>query len=215
MKFWIYHTRYFSLHTIKIHAMSHDITNMHACMYACTYTRTYIGLQCIAERRRVMQSVAVFNYCSTGSRVELFLQHTATHCNTLQHKVYRLAREILPRNSQHLPAQPQARVICWVRACHLYLSAALSSATCVAVYCSALQCGAVSALARESQCFAEFAHALYAHHQLDLWNVQCSVLQYVAACCSMLRRIAAYCSVLQCVVVCCSVLQCVAVCCEM
>ena len=118
---------------------------------------------------------------------EQMLQHTATHCNTLQDASIRDVRQ--PYRSERL---------------------LLNACTHVAVRCSMLQCVAVccsdASLLMLNACTHANTHACVA--------VCCSVLQCVAACCSVLQYVAMYCSVLQCVVVSCSMLQCCAVCCS-
>ena len=49
-------------------------------------TRLLSVLQCVAVRRRLLQTVAVWYVWYRGFKCkENILQHTATHCNTLQH----------------------------------------------------------------------------------------------------------------------------------
>jgi len=68
---------------------------------------------------------------------------------------------------------------------------------CVAVYCSVLQCVAVTPM-----------HMSDDTHSLDAADGG-RVLQCDAVYCSVLQGVAGCCSVLQCVAVCCRVLQCV------
>jgi len=145
------------------------------------------------------------------------LQHTATHCNTLQHTatpgprlVFNCGRQdtlqhLLQHTATHCNTLQHTATHCNTQAdfetlSHLihesFLDLVRTSGA--AVYCSALQrvaacCSVLQHVARESF--------------VDLVRKLCLV------CCSVLQRVAVCCSVLQCVAVfCCSVMQCVAVC---
>jgi len=136
------------------------------------------------------------------------LQHTATHCNTLQHTCSVLQNVIKQSECRHYilhrvmcsttsllyaggrAVSPSQVGVSWVPECHYHiLHRAMCNTTpllyavlqCVAVCCSVLQCVAVC----------------------------CSVLQCVAVCCSVYRvRDVQYDTSIVCsVAVCCSVLQ--------
>jgi len=107
----------------------------------------------------------------------------------------------------------------------------------IAVYCSVVQCFAVTEyvcsfgiiidetnlLQCVAVCCSDIIDMFFRNSQwrLEYAAVCCHVLLYdavlqcVAVCCSALQCVAVCCSVLHCVAVFCSVLQCVAVCCSM
>jgi len=143
-------------------------------------TSTNCNRRTIYEKIQPVSFVYV-NHCIT-------LQHTATHCNTLQQ-----ADQLW---------QDTACVVCVPQ--HPRQSAGCAQVLqCVAVCCSVLQCaaGCCSVL----QCVAVCCSVL------QCVAVCCSVLQCVAMCCRVLQCVAVCCSVLQCIAVCCSVLQCVVI----
>ena len=176
----------------------------------------------------------------TYSNTHKTLQHTATHCNTLQHtlNMYRKyallgwrevefahassaeARKYLARPFRgHALARTRTTtgysllLQCVTVCCRVLQCDAVccSVLQCVAVCCSLVQC--VSVCCSVLQCVAVCC---------SLLQVRCTstyayhhrIFTPVAVCCSVLQRVTVCCSVLQCVAVCCSVLQLVAVCCS-
>jgi len=125
-------------------------------------------------------------------------QHSATHCNILQHTATRCLytsgtvlrgwvdeQRQLYAQGQLTSSQEHVRLECTVVRCVVV--------QCGAVWCSELQCAAL--------CSGP------AHLVAATCAVCCSVLKFVAVCgavcCGVLQRVAACCSVLQCVAVCC------------
>ena len=120
------------------------------------------------------------------------LQHTAPHCNTLQHT--------------RIPA-PASFWLFYVSCTAPCCNTLQHSAT----HCNTLQHTATRTHTRTSLELALFCSELI----LDFLEPRLNcVLQCVAAYCSVLQHIAARCSTSQCVAVYCSVLQRVAVCCS-
>jgi len=100
-------------------------------------------------------------------------QHTATHCNTLQHSYCSSDTHVM--SCTHASHEPKFAVAvccsvlqCVQRVMQVRSKSSANATLCVAVCCSALQCVAVCCSVL--QCVA----------------VRCSVLQYVASCCSVL-----------------------------
>ena len=141
---------------------------------ACTYEYTCVAVQCSALQYGEVCYSVIGVYMVFG-------------CSVL------ISFEIKPRESACC-----CELQCVSACCRVCCTVCCSMVYCVAVWCSALQCGAVLLV---YTCFA-------------VYDVCCIVLQCVAARCSVLQCVAVCCSVLQCVAVCCSVLQCVAVCCS-
>ena len=128
------------------------------------------------------------------------LQHTATHCNTLQrtsHVIYyirhthcsccnTLQHTATHCNTRHTSYTILGTHIARILGCVLQRVAACCSVLqCVAVCCSVLQCVAVCCSV------------------LQCASVCCSALQCVAVCCGVLQYGTVWCSVVQCGVVCC------------
>ena len=130
------------------------------------------------------------------------LQHTATHCNTLQQAYVVLAGE----TDQYAPLLPQI-LEKLMESLRLPTGSGLSRVL-VLVHQQVFLCMRVLLL------------RLSGPNLVSLWYIMCcSVLQCVAVCCSVLQccscRGPAWCrSGISCVAVCCSVLQCVGVCCS-
>jgi len=180
-------------------------------------------LQSVAECCRVLQCVAV--YCVRGSWMTCWVressrtrgdgyaeksqrvfccartQHTATHCNTLQHT----RGDDYTQMSQRVICFPRTQFIdtYWVRSRYLDDLVSSFESSC-SVWCSVLQLVAVCCSVLRSWSLddllssREFSGAL-----------RCSVSPCGAVCCSMLQCVAVWCSGLQCVAVWCSMLQCV------
>jgi len=142
------------------------------------------------------------------------LQHTATHCNTLQH----ISNTDVPARveSELLVATHLADVCRGIQLCGAAGTSAFD------VCCSVLQCVAVCCSVLKMFAEASNSAAQLVHLHLMCVAVCCSVLQCVKDVCRGIQLCGAAgtsafdvrCSVLQCVAVCCSVLQCVAVCCS-
>jgi len=133
---------------------------MYICLHACVYVEKcrsiyYVFILCICTQV----------YCHSICRNTL--QHTATHCNTLQHactQVYchSICRfHVSPHMCLHL------------RRVSLHMSIKTVSVT--RVCCSVLQCVAV--------CFSVSLHISI--KTVSVTRVCCSVLQCVAVCCSV------------------------------
>ena len=129
-----------------------------------------------------------------------FLDHTATHCNTLQHTATRC------NTLQHIDSWHFWRWFITLPWSWISLSRP-SSWICDVTH---------SYVWYNSQAGLTGLHLAASYGQVSclLQRVAacCSVLQRVAVRCSVLQRVSACCNVLQCIAACCSVLQCVAVC---
>jgi len=160
-----------------------------------------------SERSHSMADTAAYRHCNT-------LQHTATHCNPLQHITLTL---------QHMATQ--CNTLQHTATHHTYTAAYrhYNKSFCVAVLYDTLPCSS--------------ATYLMGSHRWHAWiRAQILTLQHTATYCNILQHTATHCSTLQhtathymdthnielgrsvitcqCVVVCCGVLRCVAVCCS-
>jgi len=140
-----------------------------------------------------------FTVAHSGAVTCLALQHTATHCNTLQHTATHI----------HSCAQwgrvPSRRFV---------TSSGITLQSRAHQTPPSLITGRFSSTAIWYICGKSPERAPCIVTRGVCVAVRCSVLQCVAACCRMLPCVAVCCSVLQRVAMCCSVLQRVAVCCR-
>jgi len=136
------------------------------------------------------------------------------------------------KGAQHFLRASHGFAFCGVvfLCCRVLRRVAVSSALCVAVCCTVLQCVTRSTFWRASCEFAFYDFVFLRRSMLQRVAVCCSLLQYAATCCSVLQCfarstfckqimglssyvavfVAACCSILQCVAIYCSVLQCFA-----
>jgi len=180
--------------------MNHDFTV--CCVAECCRVLQCVAvfcsvLQCVAVCCSVLQCVAVccwltyrlfrdmnhdFCYClpakscmySAVKKRNNTPQHTATHCNTLQHS----AAHIATHTATHYNILQHTEEFYRPSPAHIQGAYCCSVLQCVAVCCSVLQCVAVC---------CSVLHSV----------VCCSVLQCVAVCCSVLQCVAVCCSAWQ------------------
>jgi len=193
-----------------------------------------VWVQCVAVCCSVLQRVAVCHanrcFLHHTATYSITLQHTATHCNTINVcapiRTYVLPREqsnTLPHTAAHSNALQHTATHC-NKLQHI-------KHTCI---CTHIRTSTESNQGPSNTPWTSHMSALCEFSVLQCVAVCCSVLQCVAVCCSVLKSTehlicqpcvnAVCCSVLQCVAVnwtshmsalCeCSVLQCVAVCCS-
>jgi len=162
-------------------------SHKHMCCLKYIYTNT-----CVVWSMHMYSSCVVWRKIQKDEFVCLHTtrKRKSSHIQTTQDEFVFLERRIRLVLSECETRHVLSEVcICMTRFVHTcdMTHTCVQGPTCVAVWCSVLQCVA---------CVA----------------VWCSVMQCDAVCCSVWQCVAVCCSVLQCVTVCCSVSQCVAVC---
>jgi len=201
-------------------------------------------LQCVAVDRGVLRCVAVCcNACLSWQRrgthhvhrmCVCALQHTATHCKTLQRSVSATTNDVPCALCVCVCVCVCARAHVCVCSYVVYACRALKGSWCfcfrksslklqislarhprpsdrdtvtrlVQFCCSVLQCVAVS---------CSVLQRVSQRHSRETHPVCCSVLQCVVVCYRVLPCVIVCCSLLHCVALCCSVLQCAVLCCN-
>jgi len=126
------------------------------------------------------------------------MQHTATHCNTLQHiRVLLCEIEYLRSIAMVTRLTLQHTATALQPHCNILQHAVTHYNT---LQHTATHCNTLQHTAAHIQTPASDTHCSDC-----VLNVCCSVLQCVAVCCSVFQRVTVCCSVLQRVAVCCSV----------